>query len=164
MNVVPSSLILVTLMKEALSSSKMSVLTRATRCNVPEDTILHSHRRENLNSYINNFCLFKLNYEYIVQNTICQGEWKLFFFSSCLLEYRIDMCLVIVIYPVYRPYIIVDKGKPLVKQHHISELIQGVRNFQDFLNEGIFWLNFWFCLQWMANLVVCLHHVLLEAC
>lgn len=40
------------------------------------------------------------------------------------------------VYPTNRPYIIVDKGKPLVKQHHISELIQGVRNFQDFLNEG----------------------------
>jgi hypothetical protein len=30
----------------------MSVLTRATRRNNPEDTILHSHRRENLKSYI----------------------------------------------------------------------------------------------------------------
>jgi hypothetical protein len=28
-----------------------SVLTRATRRNNPEDTILHSHRRENLKSY-----------------------------------------------------------------------------------------------------------------
>jgi hypothetical protein len=28
------------------------VLTRATRRNNPEDTILHSHRRENLKSYI----------------------------------------------------------------------------------------------------------------
>jgi hypothetical protein len=44
--------ILVTLMMEAIRSSETSVLRRTTRRNVPEDDIVHSHRRENLKSYI----------------------------------------------------------------------------------------------------------------
>jgi hypothetical protein len=48
---VPTSQILVTLMMEALHSSKLSVLTRATQHNTAEDGIPHSHSREILKSY-----------------------------------------------------------------------------------------------------------------
>jgi hypothetical protein len=49
---VARSPILVALMMEAIRSSKTSVLTRATRCNIVEDGFLYSHRRKNLKSYI----------------------------------------------------------------------------------------------------------------
>jgi hypothetical protein len=50
-NVVPSSPILVSLMMEALRSSETTVLTRIIRRTIPDDGILHSHRRENLKPY-----------------------------------------------------------------------------------------------------------------
>jgi hypothetical protein len=39
-------------MMEEIPSSETSVLTRASRRHIPEDGILHSHRRENLKSYM----------------------------------------------------------------------------------------------------------------
>jgi hypothetical protein len=70
-NIVPGSLILVSLMMEAICSSKTLVLTRATWCNILEDNILHSHRCENLISY-KEFCVYYLLCVFII---ICNVFW-----------------------------------------------------------------------------------------
>jgi hypothetical protein len=43
---------LITLLMEVVRSSETLVLTRATRRNISEDVILHSHCSENFKSYI----------------------------------------------------------------------------------------------------------------
>jgi hypothetical protein len=46
---------------KALISSETSVLTRATQRNIPVDAILHSHRRENLKSYLLPFVYLRIS-------------------------------------------------------------------------------------------------------
>jgi hypothetical protein len=58
-NVVPRSSILVPLVMETIRSSDMSVFTGATRLHIPEDGILHSHRRKNLKFYIRDISYIK---------------------------------------------------------------------------------------------------------
>jgi hypothetical protein len=63
---------------EAPDSSETSVLTRATRRNNPEDTILHSHRRENLKSYM--FC-YVLHLHYVTPWTAYQLQYLIYEFN-----------------------------------------------------------------------------------
>jgi hypothetical protein len=67
---VPRSLVLVTLMMEALSSSETSGLTRIIRRNITEDAILHSHRRGNLKYYTLKPNLFIVEKSQKVRDTV----------------------------------------------------------------------------------------------
>jgi hypothetical protein len=51
-NVVPTSPIVFSLMMVVMISFETSVLTKAARHHEPDDSILQSHRREHLKSYI----------------------------------------------------------------------------------------------------------------
>jgi hypothetical protein len=61
---VPSPLIFVTLIMKAIRSSETSVLTRAAQHNIPEDSILYSHRHENLKSYIDRIIYVQVWFKY----------------------------------------------------------------------------------------------------
>jgi hypothetical protein len=79
-NLVPSSPILFTLMTEAICSSETSVLKRATRRNIQEGGIHHSHCRE----YINYFDSYV---------TVLKGIWKLSIFFETLWIVGVQRCL-----------------------------------------------------------------------
>jgi hypothetical protein len=70
-NVVPSSPILVSLMMEALHSSEMSVVIRATRRNIPEDGILQVYISHSL-SPVNN-----INVQ-LFERIYFQTQWHFF--------------------------------------------------------------------------------------
>jgi hypothetical protein len=83
-NVVPSSLILVTLMMEAIRSSETSVLIAATRPNIPEDGILH-------------FYYFRINLYHVT----AKKEFLLFFMQMFSLLYSVLVVLVVAIVKIY---------------------------------------------------------------
>jgi hypothetical protein len=63
-NVVPSLLILGTLVMKAIRSSESSVLNKIHADNIPKDCILHSHRSENQESF-RLFCWLFLHLQHI---------------------------------------------------------------------------------------------------
>jgi hypothetical protein len=93
--------------EKALRSSKTSVLARATWHNIPEDGILHSHRRENLTSYPTRY-LHKTsfgNYHYVY---LLSYHW---WFAGIVLQAHY------IPFQHFLPYWFIERG-PLARQNN----------------------------------------------
>jgi hypothetical protein len=62
-------------LRKNTGSSETSVLTRTIRPKIPGDAIRHSHRRENLKSYI--LLLFVLGMEWIKSTVTAAFYWRI---------------------------------------------------------------------------------------
>jgi hypothetical protein len=69
-----------TLKMEAIRSSKTLAHTRSTRHHIPEDSILHSHRCENLKSYMceNVFLSSRWDWDSLLIFQDWRWEWEIF--------------------------------------------------------------------------------------
>jgi hypothetical protein len=63
-----------TLKMEAIRSSETSVNTTYTRCQIPDDCFLHSHRRESLKSYI---MKSKFHFVSLKDQNLCSAQEEL---------------------------------------------------------------------------------------
>jgi hypothetical protein len=100
-NVVPSSPILVTLTTEAALFFETSVLTRTARPrrNIPENHILHSHRRENLKSYMAGLCsrnvsLVKYGLDFYIPEDDILLSHRRDYFKSYIILIVVETCRV----------------------------------------------------------------------
>jgi hypothetical protein len=105
----------------ALLSSETLVLTRATRRNIPEDGILHSHRRENLKSCIK-FQLFQQGSR-LRKEVSCDLECvdiRLFYSSSASFHYNVTSKHMLHIFSSLLMCIIIVNSEVLVMTYYSS--------------------------------------------
>jgi hypothetical protein len=121
-------------MMETIYSSETSATTRATWRHIPEDGILHSHRRENLKSYIalTGWALYR-------RRNVFPVRCKLSFYipEDCILhsQRRKDLKYYIRQLPVY--YDLFGRGSNIGK----SAGTPRVETIFKFMERHIFWPN-----------------------
>jgi hypothetical protein len=103
-------------MMEALSSSETLVLIRATWHNIPEDAILQSHLRENLNSYFVKLCCIVFLVLYVFA---CDILWP----TSCsvYLDLR-NMCVCVCVCVCVCMYVCMSVLEGETNLHYIQDL------------------------------------------
>jgi hypothetical protein len=72
----------------AVTNNRRTLRRRATRLNIPEDALLHIHRRENLKSYtldkVQNDSFHRKNYDTSAISRFVLHQWRSPAVSACL--------------------------------------------------------------------------------
>jgi hypothetical protein len=98
---------------EAIRSSEMSVHIRSTQRHIPEDGILHSHRCENLKSYIS-LWIWVVDITSLKNLSACDMSDRVFLISKEIDCYDVSTCVLVCAFSYFHFEVLAESSPNLV--------------------------------------------------